>query len=979
MKKSLKFFLLFMGIGSLTLAQQPAPKIIETRSADGKFTYKTVSGDPLKTRIYTLKNGLTVMMSVNKAEPKISTLIAVKAGSKNDPADNTGLAHYLEHMLFKGTDKYGTKDFKAEKAQLDIIDQLYEEYNSTKDEAKRKSIYHRIDSVSGEAAKWAIANEYDKLMQSIGATGTNAFTSVEQTVYINDIPQNELERWLEIEAERFRNPVLRLFHTELEAVYEEKNISLDNDNNKVYETMMSELFKNHAYGTQTTIGTVEHLKNPSLKKIREYYQANYVPNNMAMIIAGDFDPDRTIALIEKNFSYMSAKPVANYLFKPEDPSAGDKEFTVYGPESESVMIGFRFPGATSREALLLQVTDYILANSKAGLIDLNLMKQQKILSGASYTDIMKDYSMHLFFGKPKEGQSLENVKMLLLSQLDLVKAGDFDEGLIKAIINNMKVEQLENFEKNEGRVFEMLDAFVTGKSWDQAVSEIDMMSKITKAEVMEFAQKFYGAKVVVYKKTGEDKSIVKIEKPQITPVEVNRDIESGFVKTMMAKTSAPIKPVFVDYKKDIQTTNLGNGLPVYYVNNKDNKLFSLYYVLDMGKNHDKKLQQAIGLLEYLGTDKYTAEQISKEFYKLACDFDVFSSNDEVYVSLSGLDENYEAALKLFEHLLSSAKPDQKALDEMVGRILKSREDAKLSKATILRSALRNYAIYGKNNPFTDVLSEGQLKELEADDLVKYIHSLNEYKHKIYYYGPRTMPLVSASIMQNHKVPAVFREYPKPVEYKRLDITENVVYFVDYDMVQAEILWLNKSVNYDPSIEAYVSMFNEYFGGGMASVVFQTIRESKALAYSTYSVYQSPSKKNDPYYIIAYVGTQADKLNEAVPAMNELLREVPRTDILFQNAKQSLKSQIETERITKTDVLFSYQNALKLGLDHDIRKDIYDRMDSLSLEDVVKFHSTYYKDRPYAYCVVASKDRVKKEDLEKYGKVVELSLKDIFGY
>ena len=275
-------------------------------AVSGGYTYKYVANDPMQARYYTLKNGLTVILSVNKDEPRLQTFIATKAGSKNDPADHTGLAHYLEHMLFKGTDQYGTKDWSQEKPLLDQIESLYEVYNHTTDVEKRKMIYHQIDSVSGKAATYSIANEYDKMMSNIGAKGTNAFTSFEQTVYVDDIPTNQIDKWLTIEAERFRNPILRLFHTELEAVYEEKNIGMDEDDTKVFETLFSSLFTNHNYGKQTTIGTIEHLKNPSLIAIKDFYNKNYIPNNMAIILAGDLDPDATIKKIDEHFSYMQA-------------------------------------------------------------------------------------------------------------------------------------------------------------------------------------------------------------------------------------------------------------------------------------------------------------------------------------------------------------------------------------------------------------------------------------------------------------------------------------------------------------------------------------------------------------------------------------------------------------------------------------------------------------------------------------------------
>lgn len=954
---------------------------VENISSNGKYKYTTVTNDPLGVRTYKLNNGLTVMMSVNKKEPRVQTFIATNAGSKNDPADNTGLAHYLEHMLFKGTNVYGTKDWQKEKEQLDKIDALYEQYNKTTDEKKRTQIYHLIDSVSGVASKFAIANEYDKMMTAIGAQGTNAFTSLEQTVYVNDISQNQLGKWLSIEAERFRAPVLRLFHTELEAVYEEKNISLDNDGRKVYEALLSNLFKSHPYGTQTTIGTVEHLKNPSLVKIRNFYNTYYVPNNMAIILSGDFDPDALIALIDEKFSYMQTKPVPVFNSPVEKPRNEPTVVDIYGPDAENLMIGYRLPGAGTQEEKLLTMCDMILANSKAGLIDLNLIKKQAVLAASSSPWINHDYSILFLTGKPKKGQSLDEVRQLLLNQIDIIKKGEFDESILKAIIANLKIGKIEEQKSNQGRAYAMLDAFTLHRSWASTVSMVDDLNKITKAEIVAFANKYFtNDYVVVNKKVGEDKNITKVPKPTITPVDVNRDDVSPFVSKIKDTSSENIKPRFIDYKRDLTIDNFGGKAPIYYVQNKDNDLFQLYYVLDMGKFNDLKLPLAFNLLQYLGTDKMTSEQISKEFFKLACDFNVSTSNEQVYVTLSGLNENFEPAVKLFETLLANAKPDADALNNLVERILKGRADAKLSKGAI-RSALMAYAMYGAKNPTTYILTEAELRALNAKDLVdNYIKKINQYKHTIYYFGPRPVADFKKSLAQFHKLPSKQLAYPAAVKFTRNETKENTVYFTDYKMVQAEVSWINKSdKNFDSTSVPTLQLFNEYFGGGMSSIVFQTIRESKALAYSTYSYYQTPSKNTDPYYTIAYVGTQADKINEAIPAMNELLTSLPKNEANIDNAKASIKNSIETERINDESIIFNYVNNQKLGVHHDLRKDVYEQIDNLNFESINNFYKTNYTGKPYFYSIVASKDKVKMEDLSKYGKLVEVSITDIFGY
>ncbi|NTW32381.1 MAG: insulinase family protein, partial [Bacteroidetes bacterium] len=342
--------------------------ISDTAKAQKQYAYKTVTGDPLKARIYTLDNGLSVYMTVYKDAPRIQTYIAVRAGSKNDPSDATGLAHYFEHLMFKGSKSFGSVNYSKEEPFLDQIDSLFEVYRVTKDSSKRLNIYHRIDSVSTLAAQFAIPNEYDKLVGLIGATGTNAYTSNDQTVYVNDIPSNELENWLNIESDRFSNNVIRLFHTELETVYEEKNMTLANDQRKATQALFEGLFNNHPYGTQTTIGTIEHLKSPSIKKIKDYYNKYYVANNMAICLSGDFDPDETIKLIDKYFGTFSKKEIPAFTFKPEESITSPIIKEVEGPDSENINIAFRFKGAGSKDSDILMLLDMILSNSTAGLI-----------------------------------------------------------------------------------------------------------------------------------------------------------------------------------------------------------------------------------------------------------------------------------------------------------------------------------------------------------------------------------------------------------------------------------------------------------------------------------------------------------------------------------------------------------------------------------------------------------------------------------
>lgn len=943
-----------------------------------EYTYESVPNDPLNARIYTLKNGLKVYMTVFKDAPRIQTYIAVHAGSKNDPANATGLAHYLEHMVFKGTSRLGTVNWEKEKVELQKIKDLYQEYGATTDEAMRKNIYHRIDSISNVAATYAVANEYDKIMSVMGGKGINAYTSFDQTVYVSDIPSNQLERWVEIEAERFNEFVPRLFHTELEAVYEEKNRGLDNDFWKIYEQLYAMLFKKHTYGTQTTIGTIEHLKNPSLVEIEKYFNKYYVPNNMAICISGDFDPDAAIKAIDKYWGKKKAQEVTQPTFEPEAEITEPEIADVEGPNAEMLMMAYRFPSAKSKDALMLDIVANLLSNGSAGLMDLNLNQKLMVQGSQASVDKLNDYSVFSLYGMPKSGQKLEEVRTLMLGQIELVKQGKFEDWMLSAIINNLKIERMKIYEENASRADVLVNAFINGIEWKDQVSMLDDMSKVTKQEVVDFANKYFKNNYVcVNKRMGKNKP-VKVEKPAITPVPVNRDTNSVYYKEIMAKTSPDMSPVFVDYKKELVNTTVGK-LPMIYKKNDINQLFNLYYVYDIGKNNDPKYTLANNYMNYIGAGNFTAEDFKKEFFKIGCTFNTYTTDEQMFLMIEGLEENLDKAVTLFESMLETPKADEAALSDVVGSILKERADMKLQKEVILRMALANYAKYGPNSVFTNILSEKELKNIKAEELVSLIKGLKGMEHTVLYYGAKGADEAAAIIAKIHTTPEQLTPAPKAKDFPEMEMKETQVLWADYDMVQAEIQFISKSSLYSPAIVPQATLFNEYFGGNMGSLVFQELRESKALAYSVSSRYNISPNKDRSNYVVSYIGTQSDKLKEAMVGMQELLNAMPVSEATFKNAKESVLKTIETERITKSNVLTQHLKNQKQGIDYDIRKDIYEYVKTATIADVTKFNETYMKNQPQTIIVVGSKKRLDFKELSKYGKVKELKLKEIFGY
>jgi len=978
------YFLSSMLLSAVLLMAQKPGKYVSTpvpvSDAKNLSGYESANGDPLNARIYTLKNGLKVYLSVYKNAPRIQTYIAVRAGSKNDPPEATGLAHYLEHMVFKGSDVFGTKDFKKESVEIKKIEDLYEQYRGTRDENKRRAIYRQIDSISGVAAKYAIANEYDKMLAAIGADGTNAFTSFDQTVYTNDIPANQVSNWLKIEAERFRKPVLRLFHTELEAVYEEKNRGLDSDNEKVWEALFAGLFTKHTYGTQTTIGTIEHLKNPSMVEINKFYNTYYVPNNMAIVMSGDFDPDKVIVEIEKNFGSFQPKPVLAYTFQPEPELTQKVVKEVVGPNPATMVMSWRLAGEGSRDADMCAMLSGMLYNGTAGLVDINLNQSQKVLSCGTFYYPLRDYSIFGFSADPKEGQTLEEAEKLALGQLDLIRKGEFPEWLMQAVITDLKLKKTKELESNQSRAEAMMSSFTNGMKWQHTVSTIERLEKITRQDIIDFVKNKLTDNnyVVVYKRTGEDKSVQKVEKPPITPVEVDRDNASDFVKAIEKSTPKAIEPTYLDYDKDIKKASLKSGMEVLYNRNTENKLFELYYKFNMGSNNGKLFPVAIKYIPYLATEDMSAAAIKEELYKYGCSFNVFCDYENIWVSLTGLSTNFDKALALFEKVLAKPVVEETVLKNLVNDILKERQDNKLQKSLILNRGMVNYALFGAVNPYSNVLSNAELEKVTTAEIRQTIAGLLSYEHRVLYYGPSEMNSVLQSIANFHKTPEKLLPPPAASKYDEKTLS-NSVYVVDYDMKQVEIIMLSNGNAYNPAAVPIIELYNNYFGGGMSSVMFQDLRESKALAYATYSRYNRATKPTRRYYNVSYIGSQSDKLQEALKGMSDLLNTLPKSEGSFNAAKESLIQEMRTQRITRSQIIFNYLQAQEFGHKTDIRRDIFAKAQTYTFADVKKFHEQNIRNKPTTVLVLGKKELLDMKTLEKYGTVKTLTLEEVFGY
>ena len=637
----------------------------------------------------------------------------------------------------------------------------------------------------------------------------------------------------------------------------------------------------------------------------------------------------------------------------------------------------------------LTVMENILNNGSTGLIDVNINQAQKVLGGASGgVNVFADHSCFIITARPKQGQSLDQVQELLLEQVELLKKGEFDEGMIASVVNNYKKYEMSALESNSNRADKFVTSFIYEIPWANMVAELDNMSKVTKEDVVAMANKYLTEGYVsVHKEQGKAPETAAISKPKITPILTNRDKQSAFLTQVQTEAAAakPIEPVFVDFSKDMQKGTAKNGVEVLYKKNEKNDLFQLSIAIDFGTKDNKVISFATGYFGFLGTEEKTAAQIKKELYDLACNASVTAAGEKVYISVSGLSENMEAALAIIEDKIANAKGDDAVLANYKANMFRQRANSKTNQRACY-SMLTQYVNYGKNNPATYVLSNSEIQALTSEQLLDEIKNALGYEQMITYYGPMEMADVIATVEKYHNTPAELKKYPKNEDFKLQVNDEAKIVIAPYNAKQIYMIQYSNTGKevFDPAQNNCIAtMYNEYFGGGMNSIVFQEMREARGLAYSANARYAVPAKKGETYFFTTFIATQNDKMMDAVNAFDEIINQMPQSEAAFNIAKENLVAYHRTRRLLGSDVINYYQNLKKLGFDCSVdpRKAEFEKVQQFTLQDVIDFQKEVIKDRKYVIGILGTEKDLDMKALtpEKYGKVERVSLEDIFGY
>lgn len=927
---------------------------------------------------FTLSNGLKVILDENHSQPEIFGLVIVKAGGKNDPSDATGMAHYQEHMLFKGTTTLGTINWEKEKPHIDKIFGLYDELGKTKDEAKRAEIQKAINEESLKAGEYAIPNEMNNLINEMGGSSINAGTGPDYTVYYNKFPSNQVEKWIDLYAHRFSEPVFRSFQAELEVVYEEKNLYNDQFQTRLLEAFQKNFFKNHPYGQQTIIGTVEDLKNPSLTKMYEFFKTYYVPNNMALVLSGDFNSEEIFPIIEEKFGKWVKGEIPQLRTWEEKPFNGREFYQAKLTPIKVGLFGYRAPSSKDEKSITTEIITRLLNNSySTGLLD-KLSIDGKVLMAQAMQMPYQDYGAIIMFTVPKiVGQSLEKAEAIVMAELDKLKKGEFDETMIEAIKQEMYRQHITSMENIQNRALFISQAFVKDQSVDDAFDYPNKIKNITKADIVELANQIFGPNYIAfYSKMGFPKK-EKIQKPGYKPLLANANVKSEYANHFSNIQSKSPNLKLIDFDKDVEKVSLKGNHSLTKVENQLNDVFSLTINLKVGKSAIPMLKYANQGISMSGAGDYNVNQLKLEFAKIGTSYNVWADETNTYIDIQGIENNLARSIELVGLLMKDPKLEQTKVKTIVDGEFTNRKMEK-SEPDNVAQALFEYGLYGNKSSYIDRLSKSDMKKLQAIELTNAFKQATEYPVQVRYSGKTSSQDVAQLIEKNLPLAENPKVDKTPLDKPTNQYSENTILFVNKAKArQSKMFVFVNGEPFQPQDAVAIEAFNDYFGGGFSGLILQEIREYRSLAYSAGGSFRFPRTKGSPVNFVGYTGTQADKTLTAMETFNGLIRQMPEKTERVEMIKNHLELGSQTGRPSFRGLASAIERWKNLGFDTDpalIKLPMYK---SLEWETINQFYKNKMQNKPTVYMIVGDKKQIDMKELARYGKIIELKEDSIF--
>lgn len=935
---------------------------------------------------FKLDNGLTVYLWEDKNQPDVSGRIVVRAGSIDEPKEFTGLAHYLEHVMFKGNEKIGALNWEKEKPHYDNIVKLYDELAVTTDPVLRDTLTKKINRESLEAAKYTITSDFSNLIEGvIGGKGLNAGTSYDLTVFYNNFPSFQMEKWLEVNSERLIRPVFRSFQAELENVFEEYNMYQDNRSTHINNFLFSNLYPTHPYN-RNIIGIAEHLKNPRLSKLIEFYNTWYVPENMALILVGNFNSDEVIPLIKQKFGRLESKKIPERVQYPKADFSNNPKFTAKLSYYPQVVWGYQGVPKGHKDEMILDLCTQILSNSSStGLLD-KLSLNGDVSGATARNDGRRDDGRILIMAIPyydinqRLYESDKATEKIIMTEVDKLKNGTIEDWLIASVKNNMLRQYDLIMETPSAKTEVLTELFAYNLPDAEFYGKDDRINSITKEDIQRVAKQYFsGGHITVSIEEGKPKK-EKLKKPEIKPIDQPKGQKTEYAKWIQSIPVNKVPEVYNDLN-DVKTLKLYDGINLYYTENTQNDIFTLTIRYGVGTKKMPKLEYATALMNSAGIMPTSdAQTVRKQFSELNAKCSYSVNDNYFYISLIGDEKNLAEICKLMTRQTLLPKLDDKQLDNVKGGVIQSRMSIEKSNIETLSEALLEYAMYKDKSSYIDRLKLTDVMNLKISELTGEIIRATDFEADIHYVGKMKLDDVATVLRENLPLKAGVKASESPVVQERISYTQPTIYFLpNTDAQQTKLYFYINGNEYKIADEVMYDAFYQYFSGGFNGLVMDEIRETNSMAYTAYGAISTPPVPDKKTYFIGYVGTQGDKAADAIDLYMNLLTNMPLYPDRIDNVKTYIKQTYLTSKPSFRAKSQVYNSWKLLGYNDDPSKVNMPKVDNLSFDQIVDFYNKEIKGKPVTIIITGDPKTINMKQIQdKYGKITKISESAIFS-
>lgn len=927
---------------------------------------------------YKLDNGLTVMLWEDHDQPDVTGYVVVRAGAVDEPQEYTGLAHYLEHMLFKGTQRIGALDWEAEKPIYDSIIALYDEYALATDPKVREQLATQINECSMREAKVSTTEDFFNLLDLIGAEGVNAYTSYDVTCYHNSFPEAEMLRWLTIFSDRLINPVFRTFQAELENVFEEYNMYANDPSSQVQNKLFEEIYAGCPY-ERNVIGKPEHLKNPRLSKLIEFYETWYVPNNMALVLVGDFNTEEVKPMIEKTFSRLVAKELPERPVYPETELKGSKKYKLgYNPQ-----IAWIYPGCKENDEddYILQFVCQLLYNGQTGLLD-KLNIDGDVQFAGAFADSRRNTGRIIIEAVPyydANQQMFESDKAtekIVMAEVEKLKKGEIPDWIIASVKKNYDESYKLAFENSSSKMHWLVDCFTYGIDKQEIFDNNRKIQAITREDIARVAKKYFsGDHMTLSFEEGTNNKPNTLPKPKIKPLDPVKNAHTAYEAEFMALPKGQLKQTFNNLS-DVQVSTVSENVKLHYTPNTKNDIFTLTLRYGVGAHEIPMLEYATTLMNYAGVMPSTEPQdFNRQLAELGAEVSYSCSDSYFYISISGEDSHMHEIMNLINRQILMPKLEQKQLDNIKGQVFFSRL-SRQKRPTVQKAALMQYALYGDKSDYIDQVKFTDIWNMGLPQVQSLVASARTYALDIYYCGTvpadaliNEMPLTEGMQPSNSPFIKDRKSYDKPT-----------ILFLPATVQQADLYFYVNGREYDIESDVVSDAFNQYFSGGFTGLVMNEIRTKRSMAYSAYGYDATPSLPGKNCYFMGYVGTQSDKVVDAVDVYMDLVNDMPMDSTNIESIRAALRQSAQTAKPSMRGKASYFESLERLGYKDDPARVNKEKIDNLSFADIEKFYKENIQGKPMTIILMGDPKKIDLKAIsQKLGcKVTKLSAGKIFA-